>query len=251
MRLKTLTTASLALVLLAAAQTARAQKDGGAKDKGPKDGEAQAVIFDSHRTILKFTNRRPDKQRCGMFLGRRVLENGEEAISLRVMHMHNRVRIWGGISFPEGGLLFITPKRIVFKVDRGDESHSFDVARADLEEKPVSKLSEFVGVQVNLKERLAASDSREQKFVFLVHGERKRCYRELSETGPYLKFVLRAIHDFDGAAAEFKQLAETLKQAGKVEPPPDRDLGPAYGPEVDPDGEAPPPPPKTTPPPRP
>ena len=196
-----------------------------------KTGEAQTVIVDANKhLILKFTNPDANKQRCAFLVGNRLTIDREEAFVIRVAHLHYRFRPFAwrrsvlevggpevdGVSLPENGWLYITPSRIIFVIKGGDESHAFDVPRKDLKNKPVSNLGGDVptGIQINLKERLAASDSREQKFVFLMTGDRN-C-QEYLEPEPYTKFLKRTINDFDGALAEFKQLTASLKQSGKI-----------------------------------
>src|SRR5215217_8522521 len=168
MRMKTLIVAILISVsFLAMPHAAYSQKN----------GEAQAVIVDKDkRLILKFTNKEVDWQRCAFLVGNKSI-NQEQAFVLRVAHLHHRFQMsWGrrpvlqvggleveGVSLPEQGWLYITPSRIVFAVEEGDKSHAFDVSRTDLKNKPVTALQDFLptGVQINLKERLPASDSRE------------------------------------------------------------------------------------------
>jgi len=154
-----------------------------------KTGEAQTVIVDANKhLILKFTNPDANKQRCAFLVGHRLTIDREEAFVIRVAHLHYRFRPFAwrrsvlevggpevdGVSLPENGWLYITPSRIIFVIKAGDESHAFDVPRKDLKNKPVSNLGGDVptGIQINLKERLTASDSREQKFVFLMTGDR-------------------------------------------------------------------------------
>lgn len=210
MRIKTLTiTVSLALFFLALPHTARAQKD----------GEAQAVIFDARdRPTLKFSDKGEKRERCGLFVSYTLMDNQEEALAVKVDHMHRRVQIWGGTSFPERGWLYITPSRVIFMVEAGDKSHAFDVPRTELEDKPGTRFRiGWAGLQINLKERLVASDSREQKFVFLSPVD-KKC--RLSDPSRFNKFLERAVNDFNSAMAEFKQVAASLKQAGKIQPAP-------------------------------
>lgn len=200
-----------------------------------KSGEAQTVIVDVDKShILKFTNNQPHKQRCAFLVGTKRTKSKEEAFVMRVAHLHNR--FWGGsqggslavggrevkgVSLPESGWLYITPSRIVFEVEEGDKSHGFDVPRTDLKAKPVSTLGDGflegglpAGIKIHLKERLAASNSREQKFAFLMTGDIK-CQQDLSPE-PFTKFLKRTINDFDGAMAEFKQTTASLKQSGKI-----------------------------------
>jgi hypothetical protein len=209
MRIKPLMiTASLALFFLAVPQAAHAQKD----------GEAQAVIFDANdHPTLKFTNKSAKRQGCGAFVSYTLTGNQEETIALRVSHMHAGSLGWK-TTLPETGWLYITPSRIIFKVEAGDPSHAIDIARTDLMDKPIKRLggkifiSAYVGVKINLKEKLAASNSSEQKFVFSIVGD-KRCYVENPD--PYSKFIERAGSDFNGTLAEFKQVADALKQSGR------------------------------------
>jgi len=198
-------TVSCALLILATPHTTRAQKN----------GDPQAVIFDAQdRPTLRFSDKDEKLPRCGFFLSYTLMENQEEALAVKVDHVHRRVQIWGGTSFPERGWLYITPSRVVFTVDEGDKSHSFDVPRTDLKDKPGTRFrNDFAGVQINLKERLEASDSREQKFAFLITQE-KKC--DLYDPSRFNKFVERAVNDFTGAMAEFKQIAASLKEAGQI-----------------------------------
>ena len=205
MRIKTLLiTVSLALLLPVATQIARAQKD----------GEAQVVSFDVNDwPTLKFSNK-GDKPACGLFISYMLTDNQDEAFAIRVAHMHRRT-LWGKYDFPEDGWLYVTSSRIVFAVEQGDKSHAFDVPRTALEDKGGTRFRmDYVGLQINLKERLAASDSREQKFVPFMIRDRK-C--NVKNQKPYSKFLERTVNDFAGAVAEFKQLAASLKQAGKIQ----------------------------------
>ena len=68
-------------------------------------------------------------------------------------------------------------------------------------------------MRLNLKEKLQPSDSDTQKFVFTLVGDRK-CVPDIN-SDPYTRFIKRAVNDFDEAVAEMKQLADSLKQAGK------------------------------------
>lgn len=202
-------TAALALLFLAAPQAARAQKD----------GEAQAVFFDAHnRPTLKFTNKSPKRQRCGAFAIYATADDGEEAIVARVIHLHV-----GSLgvkpSLPESGWLYITPTRIIFSVEVGDKAHGFDLPRSELKEKAVSDLgnwlfgSTYAGMEFHFKQKLAASESDTQKFVFALGGSEK-C--SVTNSEPYTDFMKRAVKDFGGTVAEMKRLAESLKQAGRV-----------------------------------
>ena len=200
-------TVSLALLCLAPAQIARAQKD----------GEAQVVSFDEHnRATLKFSNKR-DKPDCGLFISYSLTENQEESFAIRVAHMHHR-SLFGKFKFSEEGWLYMTPSRIIFVVEQGDASHAFDVPRTALEDKPGTRFRMYyVGIQINLRERLPASDSREQKFVpFMIKD--KTC--KVHNQKPYSKFLERTVNDFNGAMAEFKQITASLKQAGQIQPAP-------------------------------
>ena len=145
------------------------------------------------------------------------MENREEAVAVRVNHVHWKA--FGKSRGPEYGWLYITPSRIVFVVLNGDKSHSFDIPRTYLKDKPVSGFDgywgPYVGIQLNLKEKLPASNSDEQKFVFILLSEDKRC--ALSDWNPYAKFIERAVKDFNGMVAEFKQVAAELKQSGKFQ----------------------------------
>lgn len=217
MRIKTLMiTVSLAVFFLATAQIARAQKD----------GEAQSVSFDEHDwPTLKFSNQRADKQGCGLFVGYARAGNQEEAFVIRVSHVHSRRFFQGLISFPEKGWLYITPSRIIFTVEEGDKSHAFDVPRTDLKDKPVTRFVRTIaGMQINLRERLPTSDTKDQKFAFLVFGA-KKC--DVKDPDPYTKFLVRVVNDFNGAMAEFKQVTASLKRSGKIEQAPASVLPPS------------------------
>jgi hypothetical protein len=232
MGIKTLMMAVFALFFLATPQTAHAQKD----------GEAQAVIFDAdNRPTLKFSDKGEKRDNCGLFVSYTVMDNQEEALAVKVDHMHRRVQIWGGTSFPERGWLYITPSRVIFTVERGDKSHAFDAPRTDLEDKPGTRFRmQWAGLQINLRERLPASDSREQKFVFLMPAV-KKCL--LSDPSRFNKFLERAVNDFNTAMAEFKQLTASLKQAGKIQQGPVFVVPPANSGNVmaSPSGDAAPP----------
>lgn len=207
MRIKTLmTTVSLALFFLALPHATHAQKD----------GEAQAVTFIANdRPILKFGNKDVKKQNCGFFVTYTLMDNQEEAFVVRAAHMHVRRFFRGVLSFPERGWLYITPSRIVFVVEEGDKSHGFDVPRTALTDKPVSRYTTIIaGLQFSLKEKLPASDSDTQKFAFLVFGDRK-C--NIKDPEPYSKFLERAVKDFNGTMAEFRQAAASLKESGRIE----------------------------------
>ncbi len=205
---------SLALCFLAAPQAAHAQKH----------GEAQAVIFDANdRPTLLFANKPAKKQSCGALVSYTLIDNQEEAIAARVSHFHV-----GSLgvkpSLPESGWLYITRTRIVFKVEVGDESHAFDLPRTKLKDDAATSLGSrvfmaaYVGMRINLKEKLQPSDSDTQKFVFVLVGE-KGCDTDIN-SDPYTRFMKRAVNDFNGAVAELKSLADSLKQAGKFKQTP-------------------------------
>lgn len=221
MKMKTLIMAIVALFFLTVPHAAYSQKT----------GEAQTVLVDANKhLILKFTNPDANKQRCAFLVGNRLTNDREEAFVIRVAHLHHRFRLFAsrrsvlrvggpevdGISLPEHGWLYITRSRIIFVVKEGDQSHAFDLPRTDLKDKPVTTLNGDVpsGIQINLKERLVASNSREQKFVFLMTGD-SNC-QEFLEPDPFTRFLKRTISDFNGALAEFKQLTASLKQSGKI-----------------------------------
>ena len=83
-----------------------------------ENGEAQTVIVErDKRLTLRFGNKE-DQQRCGFFVGNRLM-NQEEALAIRVAHLHYRFRLgWGsvvptvggpevaGVSLPEHGWLY-------------------------------------------------------------------------------------------------------------------------------------------------
>src|SRR5689334_13847181 len=89
-----------------------------------ENGEAQTVIVErDKRLTLRFGNKE-DQQRCGFFVGNRLM-NQEQALAIRVAHLHYRFRLgWGsvvptvggpevaGVSLPEHGWLYITRSRI-------------------------------------------------------------------------------------------------------------------------------------------
>lgn len=182
-----------------------------------KDGEAQFVSIDPDWTTLKFSNK-DDKPDCGLFISYLTTEGHEAAFAIRAAHLHHRA-LFGKFKFEEDGWLVITPSRIVFVVVEGDRSHAFDVPRTALEEKGGTRFKMyFVGIQINLKEKLAASDSREQKFVPFMIKDRK-C--KVDNQKPYSKLLERTVNDYAGAVAEFKQLIESLKGAGKIQPAPE------------------------------
>jgi hypothetical protein len=210
MRIKTLMVAvALALCYLAIPQTALAQKH----------GEAQAVIFDANeRPTLIFANKPSKERSCGALVSYTLIDNQEEAIAARVSHFHAG-RLGTRPSLPESGWLYITPTRIVFSIVVGDRSHAFDLPRAKLKDEAATSLgsrvfmSNHVGMRLNLKEKLQPSDSITQKFVFALFGD-KGCDTNIN-SDPYTRFMKRAVNDFNGAVAELKQLADSLKQAGK------------------------------------
>jgi hypothetical protein len=212
MKTKTLSlkTVSLALFLFAAPQLALAQKH----------GEAQSVFFDAgDRVTLRFANNRPKDERCGAFVTYTPTDdNREEAIAIRVTHLHV-----AGLYFKprlhEVGWLYLTPSRIVFTVEEGDKTHAFDIPRTLIrEKKPYEEIyAAYQGIQLNLKEKLPGSNSDEQKFVFSRAYDR-RCSQ--MEASPYRHFIQRAVKDFGGAVAEFKRVADSLRQAGKIQPVP-------------------------------
>ncbi|HEX8457015.1 MAG TPA: hypothetical protein VF656_06945 [Pyrinomonadaceae bacterium] len=213
MRSKTLgLTISLALFFLACAQVGWTQQK-------KKEGEAQAVLFDEKNwPILKFSNQRADKQNCGLFVGYALTDKQEEAFRIKVSHMHARRFFQGVVSYPEDGWLYLTPSRIIFVIEKGDSTHGFDALRTSLKDKPVTKFDRIVaGMQLNFRESPSTSDTGDQKFAFLLFGE-KKC--QVKDSEPYTEFIVRAVKDFAGAMAEFKQVTAKLKQAGKIEPAP-------------------------------
>lgn len=215
MRIKTLMiTIALTLFFPTTARIAQAQKD----------GEAQSVSFDENDwPTLKFSNKR-DQPECGLFISYALTDNQEESFVIRVAHMHQRA-LWGKFKFPEEGWLHITPSRIIFVVEKGDKSHAFDLPRTALEDKPGTRFRMYyVGIQINLREKLPASDSREQKFTPFMIKDRK-C--QVDNQKPYSKLLERTVNDFNGAMAEFKQTAASLKQAGRIQQAPAFVLPPA------------------------
>jgi tetratricopeptide (TPR) repeat protein len=207
MKLKTFTmTVSLALFLLTMSQIALAQKS----------GEPYYVYFDANdRPTLKFTNKPGKNQRCGALASYSLLDNQEEAVAVRAHHLHYGT-IFSSPSLPEYGWLYITSSRIVFIVINGDKSHSFDIPRTYLKDKPVGGIyAPYVGIQIKLKERLPVSDSAAQKFAFHLLTEDKHC--DLRDWRPYLKFIDGAVKDFNGTMAEFKRVAAALKQSGEFQ----------------------------------
>jgi hypothetical protein len=211
MRIKSLTvTASLTLFLLAMPPIVLAQKS----------GEAQSVFFGAgDRTTLRFANNDPKQNHCGSFITHTPAgDNREDVIALRVGHMHV-AGYYFFASVQEVGWLYMTPSRIVFRVEEGDASHSFDIPRTVIREKePFEEIyDKYEGIQINLKEKLLGSKSDEQKFVFILAGG-KGCHR--MKTSPYKHFIQRTVTDFDGAVAEFKRVADSLKQSGRIQEAP-------------------------------
>ena len=204
-----LITAFLALGLLATSQTVQAQKD----------GDAQAVIFDTqNRPTLQFAAKNEKLDCCGIFVSYTVMDNEEEALALRVDHVHRQG--WGALTFPERGWLYISASRIIFLIEEGDTSHAFDVPRTDLRDKPGTQpkvdwsMNKWSGIQINLNERLQPSNSREQKLSFLSWMNSKcKDYNIYRVT----EFIEQVVNDFPNKLAEFKQLASTLKEAGKIQ----------------------------------
>jgi hypothetical protein len=202
-------TVFLALGLLATPQANQAQKD----------GDAQTVSFDTqNRPTLQFAGKKEKLDCCGIFVSYTVMDNGEEALAIAASHVHRQG--WGAITFPERGWLYITASRIVFLVEEGDSSHGFDLPRTDLTDKPGSEpkvdwsMNKWSGIQINLKERLQPSNSREQKLSFLTWQNSKCSDFNLTRSTEFIEHV---VNDFPTALAEFKQLATTLKDAGKVQ----------------------------------
>lgn len=211
MRIVIFTTAILILILPHAAHS-------------QNNGEAQTVIVEKDKRLtLKFSNK-ADKQRCGLFVSNRLI-NQEQAFAIRVSHFHYNSRQDWGIDVPqiggpyilEYGWLYITPSRIVFTVEQGDKSHSFDVPRIELKSKPVSNFDKFsfTGLQINLKEKLAGSNSTEQKFVFLMYGT--NCQKFVTDLDAYSKFLKRTIDNFASALDEFKHLTDSLTRSGNTQ----------------------------------
>jgi len=199
-------TVALVPFFFAAAQTVRAQKD----------GEAQAVVFDAaNNPVLKFGDVPAAKRRCATYVGQRVLDNREESFVAPAAHLH--LGPLGRASLPETGWLYITQSRIIFRVEIGDRSHAFDIPRTALTDKPVKRVEHLGAIRINLREKLPPSNSSEQKFTFFMFGP-KQCY--VKNSTPYHKFLERAVNDFGGAMAEFKQAAASLKESGKVEQAP-------------------------------
>lgn len=190
-----------------------------------ENGQAHYVYFDTKdRPTLKFTNQSAKKQRCGALVSYTLVDGQEEAIAIRGHHLHLS-GLLESPSFPEYGWLYITASRIVFIVINGDKSHSFDIPRTRLTDKPTGRVNgivpvgvnfgRFYGIQINLKEKLLPSNSNGQKFVFHLISQDKRC--TLSDWMPYSKFIQSAVEDFAGTLAEFRRVAAELKQAGKFE----------------------------------
>ena len=210
MRINTLLiTVFFALGLPATPQTIQAQKD----------GEVQAVIFDTqNRPTLQFAAKNEKIGCCGFFVSYTVIDNEEEALAIRVSHVHRQG--WGAITFPERGWLYITASRVIFLIEEGDSSHAFNLSRTELQDKPGSKpkvdwsMNDWSGIQINLNERLQPSNSREQKLSFLSPVNSK-C-KEFNQSR-FTEFIEKAINDFPNTLAEFKQLATTLKETGKIQ----------------------------------
>jgi tetratricopeptide (TPR) repeat protein len=194
---------------------------------------AEMVIVDADkRPILNFTNKEVEIewQRCSFLIGNKLINSQEEAFVIRVGHLHHRFALYvdtvplrvggpevGGVSVPENGWLFISRSRIIFTVEAGDKSHSFDVPRTDLKNKPITTLDDFSsGIKIHLKEKLQPSNSREQKFVLLMRGY-NGCQGYLRNPNPFVQFVKRTIDDFEGALAEFNQLTSSLMRSGKIQ----------------------------------
>lgn len=240
MRIKTLiVTASLTLFLLAMPPIVLAQKH----------GEAQSVFFGADdRTTLRFANNDLKEKHCGSFVTHTPAgDNREDVIALRVGHMHV-AGYYFFASVQEVGWLYMTPSRIIFTVEKGDASHSFDIPRTVIsEKKPFEEIyDKYEGIQINLKEKLPGSNSNEQKFVFfLARGKRCRQIR----ASPYRHFIQRMVKDFDGAVAEFKRAADSLKQSGRIHEAPISMIPPSnVGGMPAPPGDAPPPSSQTLPP---
>ena len=115
-------TVSLTLFLLAMPQIALAQKD----------GEAYSVFFDTNdRPTLRFANKPGKNQSCGVLVSYSLLNDQEEAVAVRVHHMH--ASGFGNVrGFAEYGWLYITSSRIVFIVVNGDKSHSLTLSELRL-----------------------------------------------------------------------------------------------------------------------
>ena len=204
-----LITVFLALGLMATPHTIQAQKD----------GEAQAVIFDAqNRPTLQFAAKSEKLDCCGLFLNYTVMDNEEEALAIRVDHVHRQG--WGAITFPERGWLYISASRIIFLIEEGDSSHAFDLARSELTDKPGTQpkvdwsMNRWSGIQINPKERLQPSNSREQKLSF-ISWQNSKC-KEFNQYR-FTEFIEKVINDFPNTLAEFKQLATTLKETGKIQ----------------------------------
>jgi len=210
MRINTLLiTVSLALAFLAAPQAVQAQKD----------GDAQTVLFDTQsRPTLQFTARNEKIDCCGIFVSYTVMDNDEEALAIRVDHVHRQG--WGALTFPERGWLYISASRVIFLIEEGDTSHAFDLPRTDLSDKPGSQpkidwsMNRWSGIQINVNERLQPSNSREQKFSFVSWVNSKCKEYNIYRVTEYIEAV---VNDFPNKLGEFKQLATTLKETGKTQ----------------------------------
>ncbi len=195
-------TASISLLFLAMPQTAQAQKDGG----------AQFVILDnSYNPTVGFSTSKVEKQRCA-FLVSKTLMDHEEALAVRVAHVHEPT-FFGHATLEENGWLYITTSRIIFVVEAGDKSHGFELPRTTLDDKPaITEDGRFSGLKIRLRQKLQPSNSKEQKFNIYISGERKCDV----DSGPYTKFVARAVNNFKDAMAEFEQLTASLKQSSRM-----------------------------------
>jgi hypothetical protein len=207
-------TVSLALFFLALPQAAHAQYN------SKQNGHVQSVIFDENNyPILKFSNASTKGRYCALYVAYTLTDNQEEAFVVRAGHLH-----WAAIGFPsspEAGWLYITPSRIIFTVETGDKSHSFDIPRTALKDKPVEEWGSedmFPRLEFYLREKLPASNSSAQKFHFAISNE-KHCFSLYDQLNPdgFLKFLKRAVLDFNGTMAKFKEVAASLKQSGKIE----------------------------------
>jgi hypothetical protein len=210
MRINTLlVTVCFALSLLVTPQTIQTAKD----------GDAQAVLFDAqNRPTLQFTAKNEKLDCCGLFVSYTVMDNEEEALAIRVDHVHRQG--WGAITFPERGWLYIAASRIIFLVEEGDSSHAFDVPRTGLQDKAGTQpkvdwsMNKWTGIQINLNERLQPSNSREQKLSF-ISWVNSKCKQY--DDSRFTEFIEKAVNDFPNTLAEFKQLATALKENGKIQ----------------------------------
>ncbi|HKR11531.1 MAG TPA: tetratricopeptide repeat protein [Pyrinomonadaceae bacterium] len=197
-------TASITLFFLAIPQIAQAQKN----------GEAQMVILDeNNRATLRFSNQNPDQQQCGFHVSNLLLDK-EESLAIRVS------RLTQIVDMPEIGWLYITASRIVYRIQTGDPAFAFAISRKDLDEKPgsVEDLTRYTDdtrtyFSPGLKLRL--HDRPEQQFAFRTFTRDNKC--SVKNQKPYKKFIKRAVNDFSGAMAEFKQLTTSLQHAGKFQ----------------------------------